>query len=335
MQSLRFSTSPTSLASSSLLVKVRTGSTIFSARTPKHHKYKARMMSNINLSSTANEEDYRFPLMRLPVELRLVIYRKALDHALPSLILARGVRGMHRWHEYSTGHQAATGRPAAGSFTNLQLSNRQFYQEASYILYQNCQFSFDIAPGHASFLDECLLSRFPTRVIQDKSYVHKRTNIVLKANWDQYDWAEIRSFSWTHWKDITLMVCREMEGFTGMRRLTLDWRVPDPCDGLQPTKCQWLSISPYFERLQASRPDICIKVLVWQIIPGSVTPRYQEIRKSFEEYTQELLRATKRPQHTPVSLLNPSYVSFQWPPISNRLSYRPVILPNSSHSSYR
>ena len=277
------------------------------------------------LPSTANPQQHYFPLMELPGELRNLIYRHALDHCLTSPILPRWEQQLH---EYTTGHTVATGRVATSSFTNFQLSSRQVYHEASYILYQTCQFSFNIDPRHASFLDECLLSGSLTLNIQDKSYIHRITNIVLKANWDAYDWARIRNFIWTDWRDVTFMVCRELRGFSGLRRLTLDWKVPDPCDILQPTKNQWLSISPCFEWLQRLRPDICMEVLAWEIIPWSVPSRYWEIRRGFGKYTQELLEATRRSQCTPVFLSqleysnrqerfyvfpNPIYPRHQWP----------------------
>ena len=230
-------------------------------------------MSNTNtthmdLSSTPNEEKKGpFQLMRLSADVRNVIYRHALGYAFPSLILPRWMQGMQRWREHT----------AASSFTNLQLSNRKVYQEASYILYQSCQFAFIISPSHASFLDACWLLSGRTGVIQDKTYIHKIKNIVLKANWDEYNWTDIRNFLWTKWEEITLMVCRELQGFSGLQRLTLDWRVPNPCEFFEPIKFQWLSLSPYFERLQAKRPNICIEVLVWQIIPGSIPFQYRGI----------------------------------------------------------
>ena len=251
--------------------------------------------NDMNLSPTANPQQRCFRLMELPGELRNVIYRHALDDALPSLILPRWEQ---RWHGI-----------AASSFTNLQLSSRQVYHEASYILYQTCQFSFNIDPRHASFLDECLLSESFTLNFQDKIYIHRITNIVLKANWDRYDWARSRTF--TDWTDVTIMVCDELRGFSGLRRLTLDWKVPNPCDFLQPTKDQWLSIFPFFEWLQKLRPDICMEVLAWEVIPGSVPFRHREIRRSFGKYTQELLEATERLRHLPVLLSKLRYPNCQ------------------------
>ncbi|CAF9943186.1 MAG: hypothetical protein ALECFALPRED_010772 [Alectoria fallacina] len=230
----------------------------------------------MDLSSTANEEEkHRFPLMRLSADIRNVIYRHAVGYAFPSLILPRWMQGMQRWHEYTVGLPVL----AASSFTNLQLSNSQVYQEASYILYQSCQFAFIIAPNHASFLDECLLLGCRTGVIQDKTYIHRVKDIVLKANWEEHKRTDTRSFLWTIWEDITVMVCDELQGFSGLQRLTLDWRVPNPHEVLEPTKHQWLPVSPYFERLQAKRPDIRIEVLAWQIIPGIIPFKYREIRR--------------------------------------------------------
>lgn len=264
-------------------------------------------------STNGHQEEHRFPLMRLSGELRNVIYRHALAHSLPNLILPRWMQVMQRWHEYTIGHPVATGPIAASSFINLQLSNRQVYDEASYNLYQSCQFSFNIAPSNFSFLDGCLSKELPTWNLQDKSYIHRIENIILTANWDGLDWAEIRRFSWTNWEDITAMVCDELLGFSGLRKLTLDWRVPNPCDVLQPTKNQWLSIFPSFELLQARRPEIRVEVLAWQQIPGSVPFKHQEIRRSFKSYTQE--ETTKRPRNAPVSVPTERYSSYQWPPL--------------------
>ena len=72
--------------------------------------------------------------MDLPQEARDIIYHHALGHVLPNLILPKWMQGMQRWHEYSTGSPVVTGRIAASSFTNLQLSNRKVYQDASHIL---------------------------------------------------------------------------------------------------------------------------------------------------------------------------------------------------------
>ena len=275
---------------------------------------------------TANPQEHQFPLMRLPGDLRNVIYRHALNHALPNLILPRWLDKMQPWHVYAIDHSVATVRIAASSFTNLQLSNRRVYQEASYILYQTCQFSFNIAPSHASFLDACLLSGSLTPNIQDKSYIHRITNVVLNANWDGYDWAHIRKFKWTNWKNITFVVCCELQGFVGLRRLTLDWKVPHPGDVLQPTKLQWLSISPCFEWLQAKRPEVCMEVLAWEIIPGSVPSKHREIRRGFRKYAEELLEATERPRHTSAFLPNPRHSSHQGPPL---------VPPKPRHSSHQ
>lgn len=255
--------------------------------------------SNIDLPWTGNPQEPSFPLMRVPSCVRNVIYRHALNNVLPNPILPRWMQGLH---EPPIGRPVAFERPIASSFTNLQLSNRQIYREASYILYESREFSVDIAQRHASFLDGCLLPGFTTPNIQDKSYIHRIKKIVIKANWDAFDWALIWRFSWTQWEAITLILCRELQGFSGLRRLTLDWRVlvPDPCEALQPTAHQWLSISPFFEELQGRRPDVCIEVLAWQMIPSSKSSKHQVIRKTFKEYAQELLQATEITQIPPI-----------------------------------
>lgn len=78
------------------------------------------------------------------------------------------------------------------------------------------------APCHASFLDTCLLTGSPSRDIQDQSYIHRITNIILKTDWNEYDWDDIREFIRTSWKDTTFIACRELLAFSSMRRLTLD-----------------------------------------------------------------------------------------------------------------
>ena len=160
--------------------------------------------------------------MRFPLDVRYVIYRHALDHALPNIILPRWMQHRYLRQKYAIDHSVATERPAASSFTNLQLSNCKVYQESSYILYQSRIFSFNIAPHYASFLDGCLLSRFPFSNIQDKIYVHRITNIAIKANWGEHGWADIGRFSWKRWEYITFILCLELQGFSGLRRLTSD-----------------------------------------------------------------------------------------------------------------
>lgn len=283
---------------------------------------------------SAGNTQHRLSLLGLPKEIRDDIYRHVRNFDLPNLVLPRWMQQMQRWHEYTTGYPVATGYLVVSSFTNLQLSNRQVYEEASHILYLDCQFSFNVAPRHASFLDGCLLLGCPTPQIQDKSYIHRIRKVVLKANWDGYDWAHIRGFLWTNWEDITFMICRELLGFSGLQKLTLDWKVPNPYEVLQPTKYQWLSIAPYFERLLEKRPKMHMEVLAWQIIAGSVPSRHLEIRKPFQQYTKELLGPAQRPRHTPICYRNagylsyqlpptfpfePRYPSFQWPSISSRL----------------
>ena len=237
-------------------------------------------------SSAVKQGEYISPLMELAPELRNIIYRHALRHAHPKLILPRWMLHMQR----SIGHPETSGGFTASSFTSLQLCNRQLRDETSYILYESCQFCFSIAPNTISFLDTCLLSRNPTGQIEDKPYIRKIKNIVVKANWDEYGRKAIWGFQWRDWKNVTSMVCRELQRFSDLRRLTLDWRVPNPCDFLQPTRKQWLSISPYFEWLQASCPEIRMEVLAWQIIPGS-PPR--EICTSLESYSKVLREAPK------------------------------------------
>ena len=263
-------------------------------------------------SSTATQEQW-FPLFQLPRELRNAVYRHALDDAFPRTILPRWMERMQRLHEYTVDYPVATGRLVASSFVNLQLSCHQLYHEVSHILYQDCQFSFIVAPSHASFLDACLMSWQPTLDIQDKSYTHRITNIVLKASWDGYDWTATRNFSWSNWKHITHMVCCALLGFSGLRRITLDWRVPNPCGFLQPTEQQWSSISPYFEHLQAILPHILIEVLAWQTIPGSIPLQYRKIRTTLQTYARHL-QSLETLQHIPVSLSNIRMSHYQWPP---------------------
>lgn len=238
--------------------------------------------------SPAGAQEGRFPLLELPGELRNLIYRHTLDHALPRTILPRWLEAMQRLHEHTVDHPVATGRCVASSFVSLQLSCRQVHHEASHVLYETCQFSFIVTPSYASFLDAFLMSWQPTLDIQDKSYTHRITSIVLKANWDGYDWAAIRDLSWSDWKHITHMVCRALSEFSGLRSITLDWRVPDPCDFLQPTGEQWSSISPSFEYLQANMPHILIEVLAWQKIPGSIPMQHREIRTTLQTYARHL-----------------------------------------------
>ena len=277
--------------------------------------------SDVILPTTGNH-DGCFPLLELPRELRDFIYRHALDYALPNLISPRWMQSTQRWHEYTViGSSGATMRLAAISFTNLQLSNRQVYREASYVLYQNCQFSLSIAPRHASFLDACLLSSFGTWDLQDKSYIHRITNVLIKANWDEYDWSDIRGFKWTNWNDITFLVCRELLGFSSLRRLTLDWRVPSSCDVIQPTPYQWLVVFPYFEELWARRHGLCMEVLAWEMIPGLPSKR-QEICRDFREFTRRIMQVTQGPRDVIVPFWDSRYSSCQWSPILT------VLLPN-------
>ena len=242
--------------------------------------------------------------MKLPEELRNIIYRHALRQALPKLILPRWMLHIQR-----TRHPETSGRFAASSFASLRLCNNQLYHETSYILYQSCQFCFSIAPTTISFLDACLLLGNPTREIQDKIYIHNITNIMVKANWYEYDRAAIRRFSWRNWKKVTYMVCHELQGFSGLRRLTLDWRVPNPCDVLQPTIKQWLSISESFRLLQARRPKICMEVLAWQIIPGCEP---WQICTSLDSYTEALREAAEGLEHAPESFPGLRFSSHQW-----------------------
>ena len=268
---------------------------------------------DMNLCTTGNHDGY-FPLLKLPRELRDFIYRHAFGYAFPNLILPRWMQST-RWHEHTVvGNSVARTRLAATSFTNLQLSSRQVYLEASYVLYQDCQFSLSIAPRHASFLDACLLSSLGTWDLQDKSYIHRITNVLIKANWDEYDWSGIRGFKWTKWNDITFVVCRELLGFSNLRRLTLDWRVLDSCDVIQPTPYQWFEIFPYFEELRARRHGLRMEVLAWQMIPGP-TPNRQEICRDFIEFTRKMMQVTQGPRDLIVPFWDSRYSSCPWSPV--------------------
>lgn len=252
---------------------------------------------NADLSSTGNEEERRFQPLELPPDIRFVLYSHILNQDLPNLILPRWLQHIQDQQEQTTGDSVIRRRPAASSFTNLQLSSRQVYEETSYVLYHQCHFSFNIAPCHASFLDGCLLPRYSGQLPQDKSYIPRIANIVLKANWDGYDWAKIQGSEWTEWKEVMSMVCDELPGFSGLRRLTLDWRGPNSCDALQPRMHQWLSITPYFQRLRARRPELVMEVLAWEVIPGSVPFKHRAVRTGFDVYFQNLQEASERPQN--------------------------------------
>ena len=270
--------------------------------------------------TTGNNDGY-FPLLKLPGELRDLIYRHASDYALPNPILPRWMQST-RWHDYTVrGNSVARTPLAATSFTNLQLSSRQVYREASCFLYQNCQFFLSIAPRHASFLDACLLSGIGTWDLQDKSYIHRITNVQIKANWDEYDWSDIRGFKWTNWNDITFVVCRGLLGFSNLQRLTLDWRVPSSCDVIQPTPDQWFVIFPYFEQLRARRHGLCMEVLAWQMIPDLPFKR-REICRDFREFTRKLMQVTQAPRDVIVPFWDSSYTICPWSPVLT------VILPN-------
>ena len=277
---------------------------------------------NMNLCTTGNH-DGCFPLLELPRELRNLVYRHAFDYALPNLILPRW---MQSTRYTAGGRSVARTRLAATSFTNLELSSRQVYREASDVLYQNCQFSLSIASRHASFLDACLLSSIGTWDLQDKSYIHRITNVLIKANWDEYDWSDIRGFKWTNWNDITFVVCRCLLGFSNLRRLTLDWRVPNSCDIIQPTPDQWFVIFPHFEELRARRHDLCMEVLAWQIIPGLPFKR-QEICRDFRKFTRKMMQVTQAPRDIIVPFWDSRYSICPWSPVINVLS------PNTSTSS--
>ena len=185
------------------------------------------------------------------------------------------------------------------------------------------------------------MSRHPTLDIQDKSYTHRIASIVLKANWDDHDWAAIRKLSYSDWKHIMYMVCCALPGFSGLRSITLDWRVPDRCNFLQPTRQQWSPISPYFEYLQGSMPYILIEVLAWQRIPGSFSLRHRKILTTLQTYARHL-QSLGTLQHIPVCLPNMRMPPHQWQPYplrrrrnpfhrlpatSNRLPQRPIISP--------
>ena len=295
----RFGTSSASLTSFIYIRKYVQGPSHLPAWTLSLNRQRT---CDMDPSSTSNHEQ-RFPLLELPGELRNVVYRQALDQALPRNILPRWMDKMQRSHKYTINHSGATGRLVASSFVNLELSCRQVYQEVSHILYRNYEFSFIIAPSHASFLDTCLGSWQPTLDIQDKSYIHRITNIVLKANWDGFDWTAIRNFSWSNWKHITHMVCRALLGFSGLRRITLDWRVPNPCGVLEPTGQQWSLISPNFEYLQVNLPHTGIEVLAWQTISGSIPSQHREIRTTMQAYARHF-QSPETLCHIPVYLPN-------------------------------
>ena len=184
----------------------------------------------------------------------------------------------------------------------------------------------------------------PTLDIQDKSYTYSMTNIVLKANWDGYDWAAIRDFSWSNWKNVTLMVCRAFLRFFSLRRITLDWRVPHQCGFLKPTGQQRSLISPYFEYLQASLPRILVEVLAWQTIPGSIPLQYRKICTTLQTYARHL-QSLGTLRHIPVFLPSTTIIRmshcrwtpyilhglrnlfYRLPDTSNRLPQRPIALP--------
>ena len=279
----------------------------------------------MDLCTTGNHDGY-FPLLKLPRELRDLIYRRAFDYALPNLILPRWMQAT-RWHDSTViGNSVPKMRLAATSFTNLQLSSRQVYREASYILYQHCQFFLSIAPRHASFLDACLLSSIGTWDLEDKSYIHRITNVLIKANWDEYDWSDIRGFKWTNWNDIAFAVCRGLLGLSNLRRLTLDWRVPSSCDIIQPTPDQWFVIFPHFEELRARRHGLCMEVLAWQMIPGLPFKR-QEICRDFKQFTRKMMQATQAPRVIIVPFWDSRYSICPW------LAVLTVLLPIRSASS--
>ena len=103
--------------------------------------------------------------------------------------------------------------------------------------------------------------------------------------------------------------------------------MPNPCEVPQPTICQWLSISPYFEQLQTKSPNICIEVLAWQMIPGSEPPKHRAVRKSLEKYAQGLRQATERSRLPPVPLANVRYRNDHRQPVirSHSRLYEPSV----------
>ena len=238
----------------------------------------------MDCSSTTSQEGHRFRLMDLPGELRSKIYR----HALPSIILPRWMQGI-RSRTNITPRPVAIGCSAARTLINLQLCSQQMLREVSYVLYSQTHFCFSVAPTHASFLDASLLLLWPqTWDIQGKTYINTIQNIVLKANWDGYDCTTICQDSWMNWQDVTSLVCEKLEKFRDLRRLTLDWRAPDPDNVFQPTNVQWISIAQCFDKLKATFPDLCVEVLAWQPVPGSRPLEHRTIRMPFEEYKTTL-----------------------------------------------
>ena len=221
------------------------------------------------------------PLMELPLELRNNIYR----FCLPELILPD-------WrHRLINGHPAATEPHIASSFVNLLLCNRKISEEVSGFFHQYYPFVFDIAPSHASILDAQLHPWHPMQVLPVRISNYKITNIVLKANWDQYKGAPMWNFQWNDWKWGAATICGNLlqpGNLPSLQNLTLDWSVQTPYDVLHPTAQQWQSISPYFEELHDGRPDIRIEVVVWREIPETMSMRQGTIRTSLEGYGRAL-----------------------------------------------
>ena len=234
----------------------------------------------------------QFPLMQLPGELREIIYCHVIDHSHPKPILPRW---MHKREEMLQRPRNPVGQPiAAGPLTpssliNLQWCSTQLHNEVSAVLYRDCHFSFVLDPPWASFLDETITSSDHMQTLQDRTYLPRIRNVVLKVNCNDPAWALIRDFPlWGNLKEALSVVCRGFEHFSGLRRLVFDIREPKPGPLCGLTIDRWSAISPCFETLRAACPEMEMEVVVLRksrtAAGGGAAPVYEEVRMKLQDY---------------------------------------------------
>ena len=115
----------------------------------------------MDIVSTGHATENHFPFLKLPADIRNIIYRFCLPTTIirPSFVREGKILLEYysvEWFTYRDAFNEVVRGPrrkGLDPFANFLLTNWQVYNEASYFLYQDCQFLIVVEKHQIAYLD--------------------------------------------------------------------------------------------------------------------------------------------------------------------------------------
>lgn len=176
----------------------------------------ALLQKEAEVASSADFANGSFPLMKLPAEVRNIVYEFAITTTTihPRRINLEPSRRSHVWQFFAHSHYCIN---SSSPTTNLLFTNRQIYEEALCVLYDRGRILIEICPTNVTFLsteDEPCLD-----VITKYTFRLQMKHLEIEISWRDIDW-DTRNVIVTSLQ----LICDALEGFAALETVTIRWR---------------------------------------------------------------------------------------------------------------